>query len=360
MNIVRWILILLITNAFFIKAAERLELIHAGVGELIKMDGREIRVLKGDVFFRQGEAYLRCQRALFDDDIDHVTLYQNVEIYDGEHRLFGDRVIYEGKVKIEKACGNVRLEQEGQILTADSAVYHQETRQAHAIGNVHMIDYLEKATLIAQDVQYDRVAEYGTAIGHPKIVKQDTSSLDSLIIIGERMEVWGKRQLATVTDSVQIEKGDMKAYCKYAKFFTDKEQLSLYKSPRMIEQNRHIRGDSIQVQLSASNFESGIIWGNAVVTSVDSIYENVLNGKIITIQAKQDSLRTVTVDHQAENIYHVFNDAGEMEGVNNINGDRIVLQFSGKKLTYVRVESDPGESRGKFIPANMPKAKEEL
>jgi len=344
---------------FAVLANERLQLIHAGIAELIKVNGREIRELKKDVFFRQGDAYMRCQRALFDVDRDYLTLYQEVEIDDGKHCICGDRVTYEGPEKIERAFGNVHLTQEGQLLTADSVVYHQKTQEAHAVGNVHMTDFVEKATLTAQDVRYDRITDYGVATGNPQIIKQDTSSRDSLMIIGKKMQIWGEQQLAIVSDSVKINKGNMKAYCRYAKFFTDQEKLFLYESPRMIEQNRHISGDSIQIQLNASDFESGIVWGNAVVTSKDSIYENVLTGKLITMSTEQDSIRTVIVDHQAENLYHVFNDNGEMEGINNINGDRIIIKFNKKKLKYVRVESDPGKSLGKFVPSGITKTEKE-
>ncbi|MFC1569341.1 OstA-like protein [bacterium] len=337
------------------EANERLELIRAGHAEFIKINGREVHELKDDVQFRQGDAFLYCERALFDIEYDRINLYENVRIYDGKHRLFGDRVIYEGPLKIEKAFGHVRLEQDGQLLLADSVIYKQESRLAHAIGNVRITDLIEKATLTGQDIKYDRIAGYGIALGSPKIIQQDTSSQDSMIISGNKMEIWGDDKLAIITDSVKIVKGDITSSCMFAKFYSVQEKLFLFGSPKMVEQNRYIQGDSMEIQLDASDFKSGIIRGNATILSIDSTFEDILKGTKITMHTETDSNRTVIVERQAENVYHVFNDEDEMEGVNDIDGDRILMKFTGKKLTYVRVESTPGESRGKFTPANMNK-----
>ena len=350
---------LILSVALCCAASERLELIRAGRAEFVTLNNRKIHKLEQQVHFRQGDAYLRCEKAFFDVEADRADLYDQVEIYDGKHRLFGDRVIYETQQKTERAAGNVRLIQEGRILQADSVVYQQEIRQANAFGNVTMTDVIENVTLTAQKVFYDRLKDYGVAWGSPEVIQQDTTSEDSLIISGNKMEVWGGEQKAIITDTVIIRKADLKAVSNRAVFYSDTENLLLYESPEMVEQNRVIRGDSMHIQLSDSDFKGGQVFGKASIVSVDSVFEDVLNGDMITMNAENDSVRTVVVDRQAENVYHIFNDDQELEGVNEIDGDRIVMKFSGKKLTYVRVESTPGESRGKFIPAGYQRGRSE-
>lgn len=347
-----WVAFCIFTTGLFHTAAcrERLELLHADQSEFVNENGREIHRLDGNVQFRQGEAYLSCQTAFFDIDADRITLMNGVEIYDGKHRLFSDRAVYEGKTKTEKAYHHVRLIQDERCLQADSVFYSQTTRQADAFGNARFDDLVEHAALCGQVIHYDRNTDYGYATGDPYIVQVDTAGGDSLIILGRRLEGWGKNKLAVVTDSVRIVKGGMHAVSRIAAYHTKDERLMLYGSPEMFENNRTLSGDSIQVRLVDSDFSGGIIYGHAVITSGDSVWQDILTGHLITMTTEQDTNRTVVVEKEAQNKYHIFNEDGSLEGVNDINGDRITLKFKGSRLAYVRVESSPAESRGMFTP----------
>jgi lipopolysaccharide export system protein LptA len=339
-----------------ISGSGRLELIQAGQGELIKINNREIRKLTGNVFFRQGDAYLRCYEALFEMSRDRVTLINQVEVFDGKHRLFADRIIYDGIGKTEKAYGHVQLEQEGRFLTADSVFYQQENQQAHAFGEARLRDLLEKAVLSSDMIYFDRIADYGIAYGNPEIIRIDKTHGDSLVIRGITMEGWGESGIAIVRDSVHIRQDDMSAFSSRAVYNSRNEILMLYGFPHMIEKQRVCSGDSIMVRLRQSEFDGGVIYGHAVIHTLDNLYQDSLKGRLMTIQVESDTNRVVIVEKEAENTYHIFNDNEKYEGVNMIDGDRIVLEFKGDKLTYVRVESDPAESRGTFVPAGQEKA----
>lgn len=335
------------------EAPEKLKLIRAAKAEMITQTGRDVRKLEGDVLFRQGDAFLKCQRAFFDMGRDQVTLYDDVEIYDGKHHLFADKTVYNGADKYESAWGHVKLLQDNQILTADQLIYNQQSREVRADGNVRLEDLLENAVLTGESIHYNRLTDYGIALGNPHIVQLDTASRDTLIILGDTIEAWGEENLAVITENVRLNKGQMTAQCQSMKYYSDEQMLMLFGDPEMTEQERHIQGDSIQVFLEESNFKSGVIFGHAQITSLDSQYVDKLHGRLIRMNSVEDTNRVVIVEGEAENTYHVFNEDGTLEGVNTINGDGITLKFLGDKLDYVTVTSDPGESRGVFKPATV-------
>ena len=332
-------------------AGSRLELVNAAKGELIQENGREIRKLEGDVHLRQSDAYLYCDLAFFDMTANRVTLIRHVEIYDGKHHLKADTVIYEGNRRIESAFGHVRLVQENQTLESDSLVYSQINQEVHAAGHVNMADILESAELTGNDLLYQRSRGYGIAAGNPKLVQLDSTGHDSLVIRSRIMEIWGEQQVAVATDDVSIQRGEWRAHCDLARFHSPDQRLVLYDNPEVFERNRMIEGDSIKIFLVESELDSGIIYGHASILSKNRSFEDQLKGNQVTF-ASADSNRVIIVEGEAQSSYHVFNEKDQWEGINQINGDRITLKFSGDELIFVAVQSQPGESQGEFIPAH--------
>lgn len=331
-------------------AGSRLELVNAAKGELIQKNGREIRKLEGNVHLRQGDAYLYCDLAFFDMTANRVTLISHVEIYDGRHRLNADTVRYEGNQRIESAFGHVQLIQENQSLEADSVVYSQMNQEVHATGHVTMNDILESAELAGNDLLYQRNREYGIAKGNPELIQLDSTGHDSLIIRSRIMEIWGERQVAVATDNVSIQRGEWRAHCDLAKFYSPDRHLVLYDNPQIFERNQNIKGDSIKIFLVESELDSGIIYGHASIQSKNRSFEDQLKGDRVTFSSA-DSNRVIIVEGEAQSSYHVFNEKDQWEGINQINGDRITLKFSEDELIFVGVQSQPGESQGEFIPA---------
>ena len=86
------------------------------------------------------------------------------------------------------------------------------------------------------------------------------------------------------------------------------------------------------------------VLANLLVNAV----EVMVNGGIITIREEEGDTRVIFVEGQATSLYHLT-DPGQ-EGVNQLTGDRIVLEFVGGELRRVQVTSDPGKCTGKYIP----------
>ena len=164
------------------------------------------------------------------------------------------------------------------------------------------------------------------------------------------MEIWGERQVAVATDNVSIQRGEWRAHCDLAKFYSPDRHLVLYDNPQIFERNQNIKGDSIKIFLVESELDSGIIYGHASIQSKNRSFEDQLKGDRVTFSSA-DSNRVIIVEGEAQSSYHVFNEKDQWEGINQINGDRITLKFSEDELIFVGVQSQPGESQGEFIPA---------
>jgi len=347
-----------ISNAFAqegaVQSRETLQLVSADSLEMRSQGSEEILVLHGDVKMVQGEAFLNCQNATWWREKQRMLLLDDVHIYDGKRDLRADRVEYDGKTKTEKAQGHVQLEIGNRTLKANQVTYAQDSEEIFARGNIRFIDLVEKTTLFGDESYYDRTDDYGWVKGNSYVVKMDTASGDSMIVKGLKIEAWGKDQAFTVTDSVVLQKGSLKAKCRYAYFQSQNEELRLEQMPMMWYQNHEMQGDTITLQMKDLHFQGGKIHQHAQIFSRDSTTVNELKGQIITFEASDDTIRAIYVYGQAVSIYHISDEDSKDEGMNTVTGDRIVIQFKGDEINRVLVESDPGQSTGTYKPKEKP------
>jgi lipopolysaccharide export system protein LptA len=329
---------------------DRLQLIHADSLVSMMLDHQRILKLTGNVKLIQGAAYITCDMAHWWENEDRVVAYGDVSIFDGKRTLTGDEVHYDGQTRTETAIGHVILESGSRQLQAEKVVYTQETEESNAFKNVIIRDLIEEVTLRGERAYYDRKADYGRVEGRPQLSKIDTTSGEEMIIHGMKMEAWGGEQRVLVTDSVSIDKGDLRAVCERAEYFSEEKTLVLKDNPVIWKQNREMRGDQIDIRLEGTQFRGGTIQGNAQVVSTDSVYQDVLKGKTIQIEAVRDTIKQVIVDGQASSVYHLFDEEDKEQGTNTTTGDKIMLDFERDRLEKVIVESNPGRCTGLFTP----------
>jgi lipopolysaccharide export system protein LptA len=329
---------------------ERLQLMHADSLVSRVLDQKRILKLMGDVKLVQGEAYIICDMADWWESEDRTVAYGNVSIYDGKRTLTADEVHYDGQNRTETAIGRVILENGSRRLRAVKIIYSQETEESNAFENVLITDFIEDVTLKGEQAYYDRKTDYGCVEGRPQLSKVDTASGEEMIVRGRKMEAWGGEQRVLVSDSVSIDKGDLRAVCESAEYFSEDKTLVLKDNPVVWKQDQEMRGDQIDIQLDGTQFRGGVIQGNAQVVSTDSIYQDVLKGKTIRIEAVRDTIKKVVVEEQASSVYHIFDEEKNEQGTNTTTGDRIVLDFNKDRLERVIVESNPGQCTGVFVP----------
>ncbi|HHS13812.1 MAG TPA: hypothetical protein ENN03_08630 [bacterium] len=332
-----------------LERADRLRTVHE--------QGKLIRILEGDVRFRQGEAFLRCEtaRQIVEDEL--VFLDDNVHIFDGKRTLTSQRVQYNGKTRTEIATGDVFLHEDHRTLRGDQVIYNQNSKVARATGRVRINDMIESVELSGDEALYDRNKDYGLMTGRVRAVKIDTSSRDTMTMECRYLEAWGEEQRVFARDSVVITRGNLKAVSETADYYAEEERIVLQKTPKIFFTDQEMAGDTIDMMLDSLKFSGGLIRGNAeIFWGEDSLHRNVLNGKRIRIIASRDTVEQVIVEGQASSVYYIFDENEVNEGVNTVTGDRIILEFNEEgQVKQVLVESSPGLSTGEYKPKEKAK-----
>ena len=333
------------------ETAERIRLVFADRMESATEGTAVIRKLIGNVRLAQGPAYMDCDEAVLSGGEERARLKRHVKIFDGKRTLWADQVDYDGRKKVEEALGHAIIKSGAKTITADRIEYRQDTEEVFALGHVAVRDSIERLLLESDSAYYSRRSDYTRVKGNPRAVKFDTSAAKKdWHLTGLRMETWGKDKRALITDSASIEQTDMKATGRIAEYWSGRNLLILRSSPKVIQFERQITGDSMAIRLKDMRFQGGQVFGKARIVSSDSMGQDELKGSRITIEARGDTLDRVTVEEQAESFMRLEDEGAAEQGVNTATGDRIVLEFDGGKLKCVDVTSRPGLSTGKYAP----------
>ena len=334
-------------NAF---TQERLKLVSADSLVSETVDHQDIWTLWGHVRLTQEEAFIECGWARWWEKEDRALLRDHVMIFDGKRTLKADQVDYRGQERIESASGHVSLESGQRLLTAEFIDYNQNQERAYAKEDVVITDLVEKVTLKGNRAEYDRQLDYSFVEGSPQLIGVDSTSKEEIVVTGFKMEAWGKEQRVLVSDSVQIQKGDLNAICQNADYRSNADLLMMTGVPILYYQKQEMRGDTIHVQFDDFRFQGGTIQGNAEIVSLDSLFKDVLKGERMTIVATDDTIRSVVVEDQASSVYHVFDEQERYQGMNSVTGDRIILTLSDGNIEKIYVESNPGQCTGTYTP----------
>ncbi|MCR4439288.1 MAG: hypothetical protein QHJ34_08610 [bacterium] len=336
---------------------ERLRLIRAARLSGQTVEGRILQRLEGDVLFRQGRATMSCEQALRDEAAGTVVFIGRVRIDTGRRRLYAARVAYNEFSRVEEAEGHPVVYDSTRRLAAERLTYFEPEERALASGRVILADTARFTTLTCGRLEYFRATGYGVATDSPRLVKTDSTGGDSLVLLGDKMEVFDAGARALVTDSVTLSKGRLLVSCGRAEYFDDEQKVVLTASPHGVYGQDHLRGTTMEVFLNGQAVRTIVVQGEALITSPsDSLNPearvNRLTGQRVTIQLVEEQVREMTIEEQATSLYHVVEE-GEFKGVNLISGDRILLYLEDGKLRRVRIESAPGKTSGVFYPPRL-------
>jgi len=333
---------------------ERLELIHADEFNQKVINGKVIRKLKGDVYFRQGNAHLFCYGATWFIDEERVLLETDVKIDDGEKVLTADFVTYYGKLQQEEAHGNVKIVDSVRTLEADQVVFFEIEDKAVADRNVKIVDTENQFILTGGHSEYFRSNDSVIVTINPVLVQTDSVGAEDLRITGNVMTLTQNGERAWVTDNVIITKDSTEARCGEAEYLRQSNKVILLDNPRVWQKDQHLQGDTIEIYSNNQQIEQVHVLGNAVVISdVDSLvlagHQDRLSGQKMTIYINQNEIEKIIIEDQATSWYHIIED-DQYKGLNKVMGDKLSLFLSEGEIKRIVIESEPGVSSGVFYP----------
>lgn len=329
-----------------------------------------VRLSDGDVRLSapSGDYYVDEKRADFEGGVTMV---------DSTVTLTSQRGSYWLDEKRAEFYDDVRLVETTSTLEADSVIYFRDTEVALANGNVFIEhiggeeddvepDSTQRILLYGAEAYNDNRQGFSRITGDPLLVRlvEDSTSatVDTLLIRAEILESTRSDSLERLValDNVRIWQGDIAAVADSAisdrykladAADSTREEIRLFKAPTMWYDDLQVFGDTIYATGQAGSIDSLFVEGSAFVAQPDSATGRIrqLKGGNLVGVFEGDTLRTMTVQPNAEVIYFKKNNSGGTDGV-QMSGDIVHFFFDGDQLKQIRW---PGETEGTVYPDGL-------
>ena len=201
------------------KKSSPIELIHSDHLEIKNYDNNIILNLEGNVQFKQDSTFLSSGRAVWYKSAGQIVLIDDVFLDDGK----------------------------GGTVRSDRATYYRSSKKITALGNMKATADSGRVVITGRRGSYLRESKYVVVTGNPELVSRNKEDTSSVTITAEKLEYFGIDELGVATDSVKITKGDMLATGGLAEYYRSEEYVVLYNDPVVIEEDSHLKGDTIWV-----------------------------------------------------------------------------------------------------------------
>jgi len=356
------------------------------------IDGEPVREAIGHVHISQGNVDITCDRALqyVETGVTHLTgnlvvrdertvmrsprgiyhrtdrraeAFDGVVLDDGNVRLTASYGEYMAEPRIGFFRGHVRIVDTASTVTADSLTYFRNTQQSIAEGRVRIVNETDHVVITGGKLEHDARTQFSRMLFDPVLVQQDslpTGAAETLVVRSEIMEAYRDSVNRFVAiDSVRIVRADLAGVAGMAAFFTQGDSILLRRSPVVWYGETQISGDSMNVYLIRRKLRQVDVMGNAgALSRSDSLHPDRMDqvvGESMRLTFGDTALSRIDVEVRAISLYHIYEDTLE-NGLNKISGDRIVMHFSGGKVSSLRIV---GGVEGQYVPENLAKNREQ-
>jgi lipopolysaccharide export system protein LptA len=338
--------------AEFTKNAQYKKGEQAATADTIRYEGNNnIYRLKGDARFEEGDRRAEADMILYEEQKDKTTLVGNATYQDKKQNIKADRIEYDAKNEVYSTRGRSRISDPPQILEADQVDYSEERGLGVATGNVIWRDTSAELTIVCDTADYNRKTDYLKAFGGRQgrpmlitIVDEDSLFMASDTLLSlqvDSMENDSARQLRAYHD-VRIYKSNMQAICDSLTYSTVDSMFRLFREPIVWSDTSQFYADTVNILLDSSRIDRIFMRHNGfIVNSPDEIMFNQVKGKHITAFFRDDELRRMAVNGNAESVYYALDDDNAYVGVNKTVCSEMMLYFGNNEVEKIKFFTQP-------------------
>ena len=319
--------------------------------------------LNGNLVIRDEKTTMRAPRGIFHRTERRAEAFDDVVLDDGNVRMTARYGEYLAEPRIGFFRGNVKIIDTASTVTSDSLTYFRNTQQSIAEGRVRIVNETDHITITGGKLEHDAGTQFSRMGVNPVLLQRDSlpsGATDTLVVRSQVMEVYRdsvKRFVAI--DSVKMVRAEMAGLAGLAVFYTQGDSIMLRRSPVVWYGETQISGDSMNVYLARRKLRQVDVMGSAgALSRGDSLYPKRLDqvvGESMRLTFGDTALSRIDVDIHAISVYHVYEDTLG-NGLNKISGDRIVMHFTGGKVSKIRIL---GGVEGQYVPENLAKNREQ-
>ena len=295
-------------------------------------------------------------------DVEKTILKGNAHFKDSSRDIRGEEIRFDSRNKNYQLTGRGRVIDGTNVITADSLDFNDALGNGLAVGNVEWVDTANDYTVLAHRMDYNKKSDYlyayggfgSGASGRPmmkSLVDKDTLYMAADTLTTFKPDSASDTRLLLAHKDVRIFKRDLQAVCDSLTFSTADSIFWFYKIksvPVIWSDSSQFFGDTIRMLLKNKHLDR--IWmrqNSMVINSDDGKFYNQIKGRNITAFFRENQLREMFVEGNAQAVYYALDDKKAYIGLNETACSEMRLFFGNNKVESIKFYQEP---TGKFVP----------
>lgn len=339
-----------------------------------KSKGKVVKDSSGVITSQRGTYYMQSQKYQFvqnvklvneeytinSDQLDfysdtrHAYMYGPTTIVGDATDIYCERGFYDTQNDTGYFVKKSKINYESRILEGDSLYFDRNRSFASASNNIKITDTINNTVVKGHYAEVFR--EKDSVFITKRALAIAVQEKDSIYIHADTLMVTGneenritrgfyhvkiyKTDLSGKADSIHVNHKIGLTQLINIDRFAPQEAFSKKPFPILWNQTNQMTGDSIHLisNTETEQLDSLKVFNNAFVVSKDTIDDgyNQIKGKQLFGLFKDNELYTIDIIKNAETIYYLRNDSGELVGIDKAKSGNMKIWISDNTITEVR------------------------
>ncbi len=318
---------------------------------------------------------LKSRKGYYQTNIKEFYFRDDVEMIGEDYQAYSDTLVYNNESEIAWFYGPSVIRSEENTIYLEYGWYDTRNDHAHMFKRARIES--GEQTIIADTMFYDRNSGFGEGFGNVII----TDTTNQLIIKGGISRMWEDEGISYVTkrpysisyddsDSlfmhadtiflhfdenrnaksmqayygVRMFRKDLQGKCDSLVYHMADSTIRMYKNPVLWSDENQLTADSIHMAVVNNQIDSLIMYNSAFIISRDTIEGfNQIKGKDMVGYFRNGELVRVRVDGNAQTIYWVREEDGNLIGINLAVSSYMLIFMEESQVVGITYKQQPNE-----------------
>ena len=224
------------------RAAAEPSLVYLEHSETLRFDEERLpgcQILNGDVRMRHDSALMFCDSAFFYDKDNVIQAFGHIRMEQGDTLfVYGDRLYYDGNVRLARLRGNVRMESPSMTLYTDSLNYDREEEVGYYFRWGRIVDSTNTLTSVN--------GWFYTRSDEAVFQREVTLVNPSFTLRSDTLHYNTDSRVATIVGPSTIDYDSTRIYSEAGWYNTLTERSMLHRNSRVSDtEGRSMTGDTL-------------------------------------------------------------------------------------------------------------------
>lgn len=307
--------------------------------ENVKLDGKNFTLRSENLKFNN-----KTKTAIF---ISPTNI-----VYDTNTKIYTEDGWYNTRSEDAKLMKNAYVDHsDGKKLMADTIFFNKKTGNATARSHVRLKDTVQHVTVCGRFGVFKQNGKFGIVRDSAYAIEH--SGKDSLFLHADTLRTLEDStfQKVRAIGNVRFYRPDLQGKCDSLVYSTRDSIVNMYVRPVIWADSAQLTGDFMQVFQKNKKIDMLMVTGNAMgVIQVDSIRFNQIEGRLLKAYIRNNELKKIDVEGNAQTIYYPKEEDGSIVGINKAASSKLTAYMKEKK--FDKIVMTPG-STGTLYPEDQ-------